>query len=107
MSNNGYWAVLAASLGVLQAWDSGVFASGSVLVVGLTMAALALAAVSIITRTNDGVRIVALLAGAVLLTFARVLSPVSLNTLHLALFPAAVYILFMRRLIPDARREHA
>jgi hypothetical protein len=107
MSKKGYWAVVAGALGALQAWDSGIFASGSAVVVGLTMVAVVLAVVSIIMRTSDGVRIAALVIGAILLTIVRVMSPVDLNTLHLALFPAAVYILFLTRLSPDARREHA
>ena len=87
-------AVGSLLVGVLQAWDSGALQAGSaaqvLIVVGILMPVIAIA-----TPVGQGVRIGALVCAALILVWARMIAPVSLNTLHLALFPAALYILFV------------
>lgn len=85
--------VMSVAVGVLQAWDAGAWAVGAT-VATLTATALAVVAVTLVVRVPQTVRIGALIGGASLLTVARMISPVSLNALHLALFPAALVILF-------------
>ena len=94
MSNRGFWFVAALAIGLLQAWDSNTLEAGAFeqLLIG---AALLLPAASIAAPVDHGFRLGALAAGAALLTWARIASPVQMNTLHLALFPAALYILFV------------
>ena len=74
-----FWAVLSVVVGLLQVWDSGAFGAG------LMVGALALSGIAVV--------VTALVAGFALLTAARVMAPSSLNTLHLALFVPAVYLL--------------
>jgi len=87
-----FWTVLSAVGGLLQAWDSGAFAAGSLVAV-LALAGIAIVSAAIAVTTNGTVRLTALVAGFVLLTLARVVAPFSLNTLHLALFVPAIYML--------------
>jgi hypothetical protein len=89
---------------VFQALDSGIAEAGSL---AMTLAGIGIAAPigTIATNVNHGVRIATLVAGAVLLVAARIVSPVALNTLHLALFPAALYILLVKGLLPGVRRQ--
>ena len=86
------WALLSAVVGLLQAWDSGAFAAGP-LVLALTLAGIGLVSVAIACTTNQNVRLTALASAFVLLTLARMASPFALNTLHLALFVPAIYML--------------
>lgn len=88
----GYWVAAALGMGFLQAWDSGAFAAGGV-VAGLTIMGILIPAMSIPARVHHGVRIGALVVGAALLVWARVIAPESLNTLHLALAPSYLAIL--------------
>lgn len=95
-----YRFVLAATtavLGCLQAWDSGVLLAGA-LVQALVALAIAAPAAAIAATRRRGTQMAAVAAAFALLTVARVLSPVSLNTLHLAAFFPAVVILFVARL---------
>ena len=87
-----FWAVLSGVGGLLQAWDSGAFAAGSLVAV-LALAGIAIVSAAIAVTTNQTARLMALVAGFVLLTLARVVAPFSLNTLHLALFVPAIYTL--------------
>jgi hypothetical protein len=97
MQNRTLWAGLSVLVGGLQAWDSGALQAGgpaqALIVLGLAGPALALA-----LTDKWFVWISALVAGAVLLTWARLVSPVSLNTLHIGLIVPAMYIFFVCRL---------
>jgi len=91
------WAVLAVVVGGLQAWDSGALRAGSgaqsLIVLGIAAPALALA-----LTEKWHVWVGALVTGAVSLTWARFISPVSLNALHIGLMVPAMYIFFVCRL---------
>jgi hypothetical protein len=87
-----FWALLSVVVGLLQAWDSGAFGAGP-LVMSLTVVGIAIASLAIAATTNQTGRLVALASAFVLLTFARLASPASLNTLHLSLFMPAIYML--------------
>jgi hypothetical protein len=106
MGNRGYWVVASLGIGILQSWDSGAFSSGA-LVIALTMVGILLPTISIAMDIDHGFRIGALIAGCILLVAARMLAPVSLNTLHLALFPATVYIIFVKGLSLGAKQPAA
>ena len=99
-----FWGFLSLLVGLLQAWDSGAFGTG-VPVVALTLAGIGIPAAAIAV-TNQNVRFASLAAGFLLLTIARMISPVSLNTLHLALFVPAIYMFWVCRWleVPGARR---
>ena len=85
-------AVGSLLIGLLQAWDSGALQAGSaaqlLIVVGILLPVAAIAA-----TVGQGVKIASLVCAALLLVAARMISPVALNTLHLALFAPALYIL--------------
>ena len=91
-----FWVGLSAVGGLLQAWDSGAFAAGSLVAV-LALAGIAIVSAAIAITANQSVRLTALVAGFVLLTLARVVAPFSLNTLHLSLFVPAIYMLVKTR----------
>ena len=97
MKNKGFWVAATLSVGLLQTWDSGVLAGEGWIAV-LALAAVLAPAASIAVDVGQGVRIVALVLGAVLLVLARVGSPEPLNAVHLALLPAALYILVVQGL---------
>jgi hypothetical protein len=63
------------------------------LVLGLTVAGVAIVSVAIAATTNQTIRLVALASAFVLLTVARMAAPFPLNTLHLSLFMPAIYML--------------
>ena len=86
------WALLSAVMGLLQAWDSGAFGAGPLVLV-LTLAGIGLVSVAIAGTTNQNVRMTALASAFVLLTLARMAAQFALNTLHLALFVPAIYML--------------
>jgi hypothetical protein len=87
-----FWALLSAVIGLLQAWDSGAFGAGP-LVLSLTVVGIAIVSLAIAATTNQTVRFIALASAFVLLTLARAAAPFSLNTLHLSLFVPAIYML--------------
>ena len=97
MQNRMLWALLTVLVGGLQALDSGALRAGSgaqaLIVLGIAAPALALA-----LTQNAGVWLTALIAGAALLVWARVISLVSLNALHIGAMVPAMYILFVSRL---------
>ena len=97
MHNQMLWAVLSIVLGALQAWDSGVLGAGTGAQL-LTAAGVLLPAVALVVSARWDVWLVALIASAILLAWARFISPVSLNALHVALIVPAMYILFVCRL---------
>ena len=106
MSRQGSWIVISLAVGLLQALDAGGFACGPFVAV-LTAAGVAIPAVAIAARVPHEVRVAALVVGAILLVGARLAAPVSLNGLHLALFPAALYIVFLRRISFDGQQQSA
>jgi hypothetical protein len=97
LRNRGFWAGVAMLMGVLQAWDSGVFVLSFGLQ-ALALVAIGATAVAIALPVSQAARIATLVAAALALTVVRVAAPAPLNTLHLALFVPALYILFVDRL---------
>jgi hypothetical protein len=91
------WAVLTIVIGGLQALDSGVLQAGRAaqVLVALGVAAPALA---LATVEKGTVWIGALIAAAIVLVWARVVSDVPLNALHIGLFVPAMYVFFVSRL---------
>jgi hypothetical protein len=92
MKSRRFWMVAASGVGLLQTWDSGAFAVGG-WVLALALLGVLAPVVSIALEVGRSVRIGALVFAAVALTLARWSSPQPLNALHLALLPAALYIL--------------
>jgi hypothetical protein len=107
MQNRTFWVVASLLVGALQAWDSGALEAGAA-AQALIGAGLLLPVVSIVATADQRVRVLALIAGAALLAWARMIAVVSLNTLHLALFVPTLYILFVgrltRRVVPGVGR---
>jgi len=97
LQNRMLWAVLTVLIGGLQALDSGALQAGStaqaLIVLGIATPALAL----VLTGRWE-VWLTALIAGAGLLVWARVVSLVSLNALHIGAMVPAMYIVFVCRL---------
>jgi hypothetical protein len=97
MQNRMVWVLLTVLVGGLQALDSGTLRAGSgaqaLIVLGIAAPAVALA-----LTDRWAVWVTALVVGAGLLVWARVISPVSLNTLHIGLLVPAMYVLFVSRL---------
>ena len=96
LRSRGFWAAVTVVMGVLQAWDSGVFGVSFGLQ-ALAMCAIGATAAAIALPVGQGARIATLIVAALALTVVRVVAPVSLNTLHLVLFLPALYILFVDR----------
>jgi hypothetical protein len=98
MSNvNARWlAALVAAVGGVQAVDSGVLGAGPV-VQALVVVAIALPVVALSVRAPYGIQALSLVGMGVLLTGARLISPISLNALHVMLVPAAFLILTLSR----------
>ena len=97
VQNRLLWALLTVIAGGLQALDSGALQAGPgaqvLIVLGIAAPAMALA-----TTQKREVWLTALIAGAALLVWARVVSLVSLNALHIGAMVPAMYILFVSRL---------
>ncbi len=106
MGKRALWVVASLGIGILQSWDSGAFSAGT-LVVALTTAAILLPTIAIAMDIDHGFRIAALVIAGALLVWARMVAPESLNTLHLALSPATVYILFVKGLSLGAKPTSA
>jgi hypothetical protein len=90
------WAFLGVVMGMLQAWDSGVLRAGFSVQL-LTAVGLALPALALLTTARWTIWVVALVIGAALMTWARIVSPLSLNALHVSLIVPAMYIFFVCR----------
>jgi hypothetical protein len=86
------WSGIVVTIGLLQAWDSGGFASGPA-VAALVVSGLGAAAAPIAFSSKAELRIGGLVLGFALLTWARIIAPAALNGLHLSLFAAALYVL--------------
>jgi hypothetical protein len=89
-------ALVTVAMGSLQAWDSGVRPGGTA-VFWLVAAAIAAPALAFLLVRDFRVVTGAVVAAFVLLTAARLLSPVSLNTLHLAAYVPAMLLFFTWR----------
>ena len=85
-------AIGSLLVGLLQAWDSGALLAGAsaqiLIVVGILLPVAA-----IVAPVGQGGRIGSLVCAALILASARMIAPVSLNALHLALVAPALYIL--------------
>lgn len=95
MRDERIWILVVGLLGMLQMWDSGVLAAGTLPVL-TSMVALGTVLATVAGSDSHALRLAALVMGAGLLTIARLTAPAALNGLHLALFPAAVMILLSR-----------
>jgi len=95
-------AALAAVLGLLQAWDSGAFSAGSTILV-LVLVAIAIPVATLILFRNGGLALVAVLIAAVLTVVARILSPVPLPELTLAVVFPGMLVVFTS--MAEAKRE--
>jgi hypothetical protein len=104
--NRVLWAAVSILMGSLQALDSGVLGAGATAQL-LTVLGIAAPAVALAMTEKWSAWIAALIAGAVLLTAARMASIVSLNTLHLGLMVPAIYILFVSRWAEIAQQTKA
>ena len=91
------WIIVAISIvmGMLQAWDSGVLGAGTGIQL-LVGAAIALPVVALLVTDGYGMHALAVAGAFVLLTIARVISPVALPTLHIVAFIPAVLIFFSK-----------
>ena len=86
------WSIAALAISSLQVWDAGGFAAGSSVTM-LVAAAILAPIVAIAVKPTHRVEYGAIVCSLVLLTIARIVSPIALNPLHLAaVFPAAVLI---------------
>jgi hypothetical protein len=102
IANQMLWAGGSLAIGFLQAWDSNAFVAGG-FPLALIVAGILLPPAAIAASSSRGLAMAALIAGAVLLTWARLISPVPMNTLHLALFVPALYtIVASGRWVPAA-----
>jgi hypothetical protein len=99
-------AVGSLLVGVLQAWDSGALQAGVAAQLMIVLG-IALPVAAIVAPVAHGVRIGSLIAAALILVWARMTAPVSLNALHLALFAPALYILVVAGLQNAATRRSA
>ena len=84
-------AVGSLLVGLLQAWDSGALQAG-LAAQGLIVLGILMPVAAIVAPVAQGVRMASLVCAALILVWARMIAPISLNTLHLALFAPALYI---------------
>ena len=96
MNNRTLWVTGSLVMGFLQAWDSGGLQAPP-FAQALIAAGVIAPAAAIGLSANFYARVSALIAAMVLLAWARILTPVSLNALHIGLMVPAMYILFVWR----------
>jgi hypothetical protein len=94
MQSKKLWVVGSLLVGFLQAWDSGALQAGA-LAQALIVAGVLAPALAIAASDRFAVRLGALVAAVILLAWARVVSPVNLNALHIGLFVPAMFIFFV------------
>ncbi len=94
-------AAIAAALGLLQAWDSGAFSAGSTVLV-LVLVAIAIPVATLILLRNGRLALVAVLIAAALTVVGRILSPVPLPELTLAIVFPGMLVVFT--CIAEAKR---
>jgi hypothetical protein len=97
MGSRKVWAGGALAIGLLQAWDSNALEAG-VFAGALILCGLVLTPAAIALWTDRGPALIALIASAILLTWGRVIAPVEMNALHIALFVPALYVFFASRM---------
>lgn len=90
-------AVASLLVGFLQAWDSGALLAGPAAQL-LIAIGVALGPLAIVSPVGHGVKMLMLVAAALILMWARMIAPVSLNGLHLGLFVPALYLFFVSRI---------
>lgn len=90
------WAALIGIVSALQAWDSGVLEAGGAVIV-LAGAGIAAPVLALLFTRSYGAQAASLVVMLVLLTWARLISPVSLNGLHIGLVPASLVIFTVQR----------
>ena len=93
LRNRWIWSAIIATMGTLQAWDSGALQAPAAiqLLIGL---AIAIPAITVVTTASYPRHALSVAVAFVLLTVARVASPVSLQTLHIIAFVPAILIFF-------------
>ena len=103
LRNRWIWSAIIVGMGLLQAWDSGVLrAPGAIQ--ALVVLAIALPALTVVTTESYGRQALSVAASFVVLTIARIVSPVPLPTLHIISFVPAVLIFFSHATQPRAER---
>ena len=93
-------AILIFVLGNLQAWDSGVHDAGLMIVL-LVSLAIALPPVALLSPIPQQYAVGALVVSLILLFLARLVSPIPLPELFIALAPAAMGVIFANVLRED------
>ena len=101
LRNRWLWAAICVVMGGLQAWDSGTLRAPG-LIQAIVALAIAVPAVTVVTTPSYSRQALSVTAAFVLLTVARIASPVSLPTLHIIAFIPAVLIFFSHAV--EARR---
>ena len=99
-------AVGSLLVGLLQAWDSGALQAGAAAQL-LIVLGIALPVAAIVAPVGQGLRIGSVIVAALILAWASMIAPVSLNALHLALFVPALYILVVTGLQNAVTRRSA
>ena len=97
-------AILMIVLGNLQAWDSGVHDAG-LLIVLLVSIAIALPAVALLLPVSQQYLVGTLVVSLILIFLARVVSPIPLPELFIALAPAALGLIFASVLKGDGENR--
>lgn len=87
------FAIVIFAIGNLQAWDSGVPQAGPLIVL-LVSLAVALPPVALLVPLRRPHFMGAFALSFILITVARLISPISLPGLHLVLIPAALGLIF-------------
>ena len=97
MTHRLLWTTLTLVIGGLQALDSGVLGAGRqaqlLVALGVAVPAAALAATE-----KWHAWLASVIAGAALLVWARIVSDISLNAIHVGLMVPAMYVFFVCRL---------
>ena len=103
LKNRLLWAALTVIVGGLQAVDSGALQAGS-RAQGLIALGILLPALALVLTAKWEAWVAALAAGAALLVWARVISLVPLNALHIGALVPGMYIFFVHRLENGTRQ---
>ena len=93
LRNKWLWASICVVMGGLQAWDSGTLGAPEIIQLMVALS-IALPAITVIATSNYGIQAVSVGGAFILLTVARMMSPVPLPTLHIIAFIPAVLIFF-------------
>ena len=84
---------ICLAMGLLQAWDSGVLGAPA-WIQALVGVAIILPVAALLSTESYGMRALAVTGAFVLLTVARIASPISLPTLHIVAFIPAIVIFY-------------